>query len=160
SIGNIQDSDSRAIGGLIDYNEVFGGASSYIDTATVTSSAGNISVTSIEQDTIAAEAMSNVSSNGGSTFGSGAQLGFDGQPPHNVGLGSANAYVKSSTVTATAGSINVDAENTEILDARMLSSTATGGTTAALTLAFNSIGWKPQNFVFNAVDALIGDPAI
>src|SRR5262249_19594165 len=29
-----------------------------------------------------------------------------------------------------------------------------------VTLAFNTIGWASQNILFNAIDALIGDPAI
>ena len=159
-VGNVQDLNSRAIGGLVDYNEVFGGASSYIDTATVTSSAGNISITATEQDAIEAAATSNVSSNGGSTFGAGTTLGANGQLATNVIVGGASAYVTSSTVTATAGSIALDAENTEQVDARLHSSSSTGGTSVNLTLAFNSIGWKPQNFLFNAVDTFIGDPAI
>ena len=34
------------------------------------------------------------------------------------------------------------------------------GTTLSAVVAFNSIGWKPSNLLFNAVDALVGDPLI
>ena len=30
----------------------------------------------------------------------------------------------------------------------------------SVVLAFNSIGWKPQNVLFNAIDAIVGDPLI
>src|SRR5262249_29099424 len=46
------------------------------------------------------------------------------------------------------------------LDASALNATTSGGTGVGVTLAFNSIGWKPQNILFNTVDAVIGDPAI
>lgn len=38
--------------------------------------------------------------------------------------------------------------------------TQSAGKTFGLTLAFNSIGWKSQNLLFNAVDAFLGDPVI
>ena len=37
---------------------------------------------------------------------------------------------------------------------------AAGGQAVGVTLAFNTLGWKPQNILFNALDALIGDTAI
>ena len=77
-----------------------------------------------------------------------------------MALGSAQAYIDHSTVTATLGSVTVDAENTELIDARLHAATATQGTGVGLTLAFNSLGWKPQNALFNAIDALIGDPLL
>ena len=30
----------------------------------------------------------------------------------------------------------------------------------SFVLAFNSIGWKPSNILFNAIDAILGDPLI
>ena len=42
---------------------------------------------------------------------------------------------------------------------RRSSTAGTSGDTAVdLTLAFNSIGWEAQNFLFNALDAIVGDP--
>ncbi len=38
--------------------------------------------------------------------------------------------------------------------------TSSGETAVAVTLAFNSLGWKPQNFLFNLIDTLLGDPLI
>ena len=37
---------------------------------------------------------------------------------------------------------------------------SSGGTAIGVTLAFNTIGYESQNVLFNAIDALIGDPAI
>ena len=35
-----------------------------------------------------------------------------------------------------------------------------GETAVGITLAFNTIGWNSQNFLFNAVDAILGDTTI
>src|SRR5439155_16267645 len=45
-------------------------------------------------------------------------------------------------------------------DASALNATTSGVVGVGVTLAFNSIGWAPQNILFNTVDAIIGDPAI
>ena len=54
----------------------------------------------------------------------------------------------------------IEAKTTAGIDATILSATSTGADGFGFTLAFNSIGWKAQNFLFNAVDALLGDPLI
>src|SRR5690606_24338953 len=56
--------------------------------------------------------------------------------------------------------VSVTATNAALLDATLRSSTQTGDTAQALSLAFNSVGWKPQNILFNAIDAILGDPLI
>ena len=50
--------------------------------------------------------------------------------------------------------------NTSGIDAKILSATTSGDTGVGVTLAFNTLGWKSQNILFNAVDALLGDPLI
>jgi large repetitive protein len=52
------------------------------------------------------------------------------------------------------------ARNTSGIDATVLSATSSGDTGVGITLAFNTLGWQSQNFLFNAVDALLGDPLI
>ncbi|MCZ7598723.1 MAG: hypothetical protein M5U09_14665 [Gammaproteobacteria bacterium] len=84
----------------------------------------------------------------------------------NLVLSSADAFVRDSVVTAhgtaedSLGDLTVKAENASLLDATLLASTQTGDTAVGVTLAFNTIGWKPQNVLFNAIDALLGDPLL
>ena len=63
-------------------------------------------------------------------------------------------------VSAGTGGITVNAANAAQLDAQALVATATngGGTQASygLVLAFNSLGYDPELFLFNAIDALLG----
>ena len=160
NIGNLTDSNSRAYGGLVVYNDARGQVSAYIDNATITASAGDVSVTALEQAMIQATATSDVSSSGGSAFGSGDSIADNGQVVTNLVLASADAYISNATVTATAGSVLVSARNASGIDATIDSSSDAGGSTLDFTIAFNSIGWKAQNILFNAIDALLGDPAI
>ena len=119
-----------------------------------------MSVSALEQAMIQATATSNVSSNGGSAFGKGDSLAANGQIVTNVVLASADAYISNATVTATAGSALVSGKNASGVDATIDSSSVAGGSSLDVTIAFNSIGWKAQNILFNAIDALLGDPAI
>jgi hypothetical protein len=56
--------------------------------------------------------------------------------------------------------VSVASEDTSAIDATLLSSFSSAGNAIGIMLAFNSIGWKPSNLLFNAVDALLGDPLI
>jgi hypothetical protein len=50
----------------------------------------------------------------------------------------------------------VEAENTATIDAENTASTESSGVAAGVVLAFNTIGWKPQNIFSAAIDTLIG----
>ena len=52
------------------------------------------------------------------------------------------------------------AENTSTLDATATSKIEGFDKTFGAVVAFNSIGWKSSNILFNALDALLGDPLI
>ena len=54
----------------------------------------------------------------------------------------------------------VHAENLSQIDAEALNSIESAGEGAGVTLAFNSIGWKSQNILFNLIDTILGDPLI
>src|SRR5262249_51848597 len=56
--------------------------------------------------------------------------------------------------------LTVTANDTSGLDATLLVATESADTAKAIQLAFNTIGWKSQNVLFNTVDALLGDPLI
>ena len=167
---NISPSDSMAIGGLVAYNDVRSAAKAYIDTASV--SAGSLIVRALERAVIRATADSSVTSSGGSSFAEeGDSLAVSGVIATNTILSSAEAYVKDSnvrtvaraatpTIPATTGDAIVDAENISQIDAVTASATESAGNTFGITLAFNTIGWASQNFLFRAVDVLVGDPLI
>src|SRR5207253_11071731 len=78
----------------------------------------------------------------------------------NVVQSAADAHITGGSVTNAAGGVTVDARNTATITATALNAVTTGGTGVGVTLAFNTIGWEPQNILFNTVDAIIGDPAI
>ena len=73
---------------------------------------------------------------------------------------SAQDYTDETLWQAVPDGVTVEATTTAGIDATVLSATSTGADGFGVTLAFNSIGWKAQNFLFNAVDALLGDPLI
>ena len=121
---------------------------------------GAVELSAIENALISSNALADVTASGGSFYGTGSVLAVNGQAVTNVVLSQANAYVKDSTITTTAGGVGLDAKNTSILDATLTASTSTGDTGVGITLAFNTVGWKTQNLLFNAIDAILGDPLI
>ena len=126
--------------------------------------AGNATVSAQENATLLASAVSNVSSSGGSAWGTGVSVAINGQIVTNLVLSKANAYITDSTMGATApigGNLLVDSRNTSRLDATLNSQSSTSDTAIAAALAFNTIGWKAQNILFAAADAyLSGDPLV
>ena len=105
------------------------------------------------------------SSSGGSKFGAGESLAASGLIATNTLQGGAEAYIKGSSITTSGtgsgqGDVTVSATNSATMDAHLVDATSSGAEAVALTLAFNTLGWAPQNILFNTVDALIGDPAI
>ncbi|GMA79003.1 hypothetical protein GCM10025880_54200 [Methylorubrum aminovorans] len=170
-------SSSKSIGGLIVFNEVNGGATARITRADVTANA-DITVSAKDAANIAAEIVSTVTASGGASFtskpatgstgtapGDGNVIAVNGLAATNVVRGGATASVLNAKVEATRGDLAVRAENTAGVDARLRASSTTsgggqGGVSAAVTLAFNSVGYETQNLLFNTVDALIGSPTI
>src|SRR5688500_10275173 len=142
-------------------NDVRGGASAYITGATVTATGGSVSVTALEDATLNAtlESEAETSTEAG-LFGGGGSTSVNALIATNVVQSEALAHITSSAVDADAGNIVVDADNTALIDASTLNAVVAGDTGVGVTLAFNSIGWAPQNVLFNTIDTLIGDPAI
>jgi len=165
---NVTGSDSVGIGGLVVRNDVRSEVDSYITDATVAASDSDITVEATEQAVINATAESAASSSGGSAYGTGTSLAINGLIATNAVLSSSSARVTDSTVTATdltggnvnAGNIFVDALNVSEIDATVLSATTSGDTAVGISLAFNTIGWQPQNLLFNTLDALLGDSVL
>ena len=153
---SISPSNSLAVGGLVVRNEVSGGATAYINNATVTAAGGNIDVTGTQNAIITATADSSASSSGGSAFGSGSSLAVDGTIATNVMLSSSQAYITGSSITATAGNIEVEATDNADIAATTKQATTTNATGVSVILAFNTVGWDAQNVLYDALDALLG----
>jgi hypothetical protein len=158
NIGNLTKSDARAIGILVVLNDLRASAAATVDRAEA--SAASFAVLAEEATTLQATATNTVEASGGSAYGTGTVIGGAGTMVTNLILTAAEAAVKTSKVTAGAGGVAVEARSTSLLDATVLTATKSGDTAIGFTLAFNTIGWKSQNVLFNLVDAIIGDPAI
>ena len=101
------------------------------------------------------------STEGGGWFGGGGSTSVTGIAATNVVQSEARASITDSDVTTTTGGdVTVSASNTATIDATAVNASTSGGTAVGVTLAFNSIGWEAQNILFNAIDTIIGDPAI
>ena len=100
-----------------------------------------------------------LSSGGSSITGQGTSLALSGVITTNLVLSKANASVVDSFVTAS-GDVTVSATNASQIDATTESTSSSGANALGIQLAFNSIGWKATNLLYNALDALIGDPTI
>ena len=177
-------SGATGVSGAVSLNDVHGGATSTLSHATVKASGGNVLVQAKEMAALTASTTSEVSATQSSTGTGGAggtSLAVGGLIGTNLVLSAATATLSTSQVTTTgtgtgAGGVTVDAENTATLTATTVNAatattttTGTGGTggtggsgntAPGVTLAFNTIGYKAQNVLFNTIDALIGDPAI
>lgn len=170
-------SSSKAFGGLIVFNEVNGGATARITDATVTGHA-DLTVSATDASDIAANVVSTVTASGGASFASesgsedtsggensdSSVIAVNGIATTNVVRGGAVASVLRGTVEATTGDLSVIADNTSGVDATLRAASTTSGgessASAAVTLAFNSVGYETQNLLFNTIDALIGSPTL
>ena len=140
-------------------NDLRGGATAYITGTTVTASAGDVTVSASAAQAMTASLESAASSSGGSKFGAGVSLAASGLIVTNTVIGGADAHITGSTLTI-GGDVTVQAVNNAALEAHLVNATSSGAEAIGVTLAFNTLGWEPQNILFNTIDALIGDPAI
>jgi hypothetical protein len=108
-----------------------------------------------------AEAGADTGADAGSGEGGGGAtaIAANGLIATNRILIDADASLRDSFVTVS-GSLGVEAENTATIDAENTASTESSGTAAGVVLAFNTIGWKPQNIFSVAIDTLIGSDAL
>ncbi len=149
---NLDDSDSVAVGGIVTMNDVRGGATASVEKANVNS--GSLAVLATEQATVHATIDSTVESSGGSAFGTGTSLAVNGTIATNSVLGSAVSTLNDSTVVTT-GDVDVRADNQSTLKAVNDSVTVSGADAIGVMLAFNTVGYQPQNPLFNSLDTLI-----
>ena len=78
----------------------------------------------------------------------------------NIVLAQATAFIADGSSVNAAGNVMVAASNAAQLDATASSVVEGKKQTVGFILAFNTVGWKAQNVLFNTVDALIGSPEV
>ena len=154
---NVLGSSARAVGVLVVHNDLRSSSTATVSGATV-SAGGSLAVRAVLDAELVADLLTNVNASGGSFYGTGTVLAVNVIAATNLVLADATASITGSTVTA--GDVLVEAVMSSGLDATVMATTTTGDTAGAFVLAFNSIGWKSQNILFNTVDALLGDPLI
>ena len=152
---NLTDSEARAIGITFVMNDVRSDADALLHNATVI--AVSLSVVAKGSALLISTVETNVSAIGGNSLtGQGTVFAKGGQSVANVVLASSRAIVSDSTITLT-GDLLVQAINGALLDATLNSSFASACEAVGIALAFNSIGWKASNILFNALETLLGD---
>ena len=157
---NFTPSNSIAIGGLVVLNDVRSGVEAFINDATVRSG-GSVGVQALESAVIRAETDAATSSSGGDAFGKGISLAVNAVVATNLVLSTSEAYIDASDITTTTlgvdglGDINIDAENISQIDATTRSVSTSGANAASFLLAFNTVGFRAQNLLFNTLDALL-----
>ncbi len=165
---NKQSASALAVGGIIVMNSAIGGATASVNNAPITASAGRVEVSAIETATITATTDSAATVKSASSYKRTSPLPAGGQTDTkslalggviatNVVLANASATVTDSDLSGAAG-LAVTAANTALIDATTKSATTSDGNAVALTLAFNTVGWREQNILFRTVDLIAGDP--
>ncbi|MBM3366496.1 MAG: hypothetical protein FJY48_12480, partial [Betaproteobacteria bacterium] len=137
---------ASAFGGLVVRNDARSDVKSYIEDQTLAIT-GDITVTATEAATIAAIDTSTVAA---------ADLGLNVVIATNTIMGSTQAWMARSEVSATAGTdtagdTTIAAENKAVIQAE-IDSSIKASTSVGITLAFNTIGYAPQNLLYNAID--------
>src|SRR5262249_24929912 len=133
NIGNLTNSDARAVGVLIVLNDVRSDVAAYLDNVNL--SAESVSISATDNAELAADAELNVRADGGKFNGKGEILAASGQLVTNLVLSGAHAYIDSSHVTTTAGELTVSANDTSGLDATLLVATESADTAKPIQLA-------------------------
>lgn len=154
-------SDTNAFGGMIVRNEVQGAAEARVadQTVTVTGDPADGAAMTVQAiqgtDFIAQGDLTIISSGGNSLTGGGTTLAAGGALVVNTVNATATADLRDSDTTV-AGALEVNARNETVLDATLNSALSTGSEAAGVLVAFNTVGYAPQNLLFQTLDALIG----
>ena len=156
---NLTDSDSAALGGTVVRNEVAGAVEAYIEQAEV--AADSVTVVALEEAQARAIVDLTAESSGGSSFGSGESIAAQGALAVNSVISSTDAFIVDSRVTARDGDVVVEASNESRLFADTRTSLTSEGNTYGFVVAFNTLGYRAQNLLFDSFDALLGgDPSV
>ncbi|MGB0964662.1 MAG: LEPR-XLL domain-containing protein, partial [Litorivicinus sp.] len=155
---NIDDADSVSVGALVVRNDMTGDATAAIRQTNIDAS-GSVSVNSDQSSDMYALMDANVVSSGGSALGDGTSLGVNASIATNWLQGDSHAYIAKSKVDAVAD-LSVIARNSAVLDAEAIQQTESGDKAIGIQMAFNAVGWLPQNLLFTAIDTFIGSEEI
>ena len=150
---------ATGFGGLAVRNDIESGATAKINAADV-DSIGDVTVSAIQSGTIKADAKARVETTGSSK---GKSVAINGVIATNNVRGYAKATIDGSDIVGTSAagdidgsSLTVTADSTLAIDATIDAETISKQKAAGITLAFNTIGIAGQNFLFNAIDTLVG----
>ncbi|MBL8812160.1 MAG: hypothetical protein JNM43_18495, partial [Planctomycetaceae bacterium] len=152
---NPASSSAMAFGILVVRNDVRSDVDAFLDTVNA-AVGGNVMIAADESATINAVENSKVVAKGGSFTGQGPSVAVNGVVATNLVKSSADAYAKDSDLTVTGG-VTIQAENESSIRSLIRSSIDSAGVGVGVTLAFNTVGWDAQNFLFNTVDAIAGN---
>ncbi|MGI9213061.1 MAG: beta strand repeat-containing protein, partial [Methylococcaceae bacterium] len=152
-----------AVGGMVARNDVRNSVNTLVDTAWLDVE-GDVTIEARGSATITAHLSGHTSSLSTEEAAATADAGGAAQSSPlavnaliatNLILGNVKATVLDSDISA-GGNLSVDAHNGAHIEAENEATTESGGTAVGVTLAFNTIGWAPQNLFANAIDALLG----
>jgi hypothetical protein len=140
------DGSSSAFGGLVVRNDVRSDVKAWVDGQAL-NIAGDVSISATQSAVILAEDNSAVSAD---------TVGINVVIATNTVLSSARAWAEDSDiVTSNGGTVSVLANNRSQIRA-YIDSQVQASVSVGVVLAFNTIGYAPQNLLSNAVDALLG----
>lgn len=151
---------ASAIGGAVATNQVDGGALASIADARIVATGGDILVQADANASIHATTNAQAQA-------IAASLGDNSATAVNAVIATntvesravasiANSDLQTSSAVAGEGDVTVDAGAVMEIIALVDNETVSNGTSVGVTLAFNTIGYAPQNWLFNTVDALFG----
>ncbi|OYU17647.1 MAG: hypothetical protein CFE34_14680, partial [Rhodobacteraceae bacterium PARR1] len=145
-----------AVGLTIVLNDVQGNVSALIDSMTLQTQ-NDLTIAADQQSTINADLSGKVTSAPSEDAEDSNTLSFGGVIATNVVRSKASAKLLSSDVVV-GGNMTVSAlNNAEIIAVNAALQSAAGtGTAVGITLAFNTVGWEPQDLFRKSVDALLG----
>ena len=101
-----------------------------------------------------------MTASGGSFYGTGNVQAINGQIVTNVVLASADGPDHGQRRRPQAATCAWQPPTRLASTPRLLASVHSGDLAFVVSLAFNSLGWKSQNILFNLVDTILGEPLI
>ena len=121
------------------------------------SAADAITVEALADAKLISTLTSDVSSSGGSTWGSGTDLAVAMTIATNMVRSNANVTLTRSVLDNADGDVFIRAENSSVLLAKTDAIGSSGNQSIVLNGAFNAIGWDTSNWLFNLAETLTGN---
>lgn len=151
-----------AVGGAVVRNDVRSDVQAHIDNSSVgrddvNLKTGDVYILAKTSQTIEAtvEGEAKALGQASDAKSSSSPLAVNAVIATNSVLSQASAVVSNSRIEID-GSLSLKADNTSVITAQNSASLESEGLAVGVILAFNTIGWVPQNLFSNTVDALLG----